>query len=116
MALGEADDQESTKYWLRSQNWRNHWDPATTSLGFQGFVGPRNRSGFLPHDPLQAGGYSADALYQGSAWEYSFNPHHDVAALVELCGGPESFVSRLRMLFERQIDPEDPDVGMYSTS
>jgi predicted alpha-1,2-mannosidase len=116
VALGEANDAESTKYWVRSQNWRNFWNPAATSLGFQGFVGPRNRSAFIPHDPLQGGGYWADPLYQGSAWEYSFNAHHDVAALVELCGGPDTFVSRLRMLFEHQIDPENPDARMYSMS
>lgn len=34
VALGEADDQESTKYWLRSQNWRNHWNSATTVIRF----------------------------------------------------------------------------------
>jgi hypothetical protein len=33
-----------------------------------------------------------------------------------LCGGPDVFVSRLRMLFEHQIDPENPEVRMYSMS
>jgi len=53
VALGEGNDTESAKYWVRSQNWRNFGNPAAMSLGFRGFVDPRNRSGFVPLEPLK---------------------------------------------------------------
>jgi putative alpha-1,2-mannosidase len=117
VALGEASDvADIKKYWQRSQNWRSYWNANATSLGFSGFVGPRTREGFVPHEPLQGGGYWADPLYQGSSWEYSFNAHHDVTTLVEWCGGPDAFVARLQTLFEYPIDPERPDARLYSMS
>lgn len=47
---------EAVTYLDRSHNWRNHWNPAAESLGFSGFVVPRNLSGFIEQDPLSCGG------------------------------------------------------------
>lgn len=72
-----------------------------TALGFSGFVGPRNTSGFLSQDPLSCGGcYWRDYYYQALPWEYSFNAHHDLTKLIELCDGNETFVKRLEKTFE----------------
>ncbi|OLN97651.1 putative secreted glycosidase-like protein 1 [Colletotrichum chlorophyti] len=103
--LGKSD--VAAKYLERSRNWRNHWNKDMTAHGFSGFMGPRNADGsFRAQDPLNCGGcYWAEAYYQATPWEYSFNAHHDAAHLVNLTGGAERFVERL----EKTFDP-----GQYS--
>lgn len=74
VASGLGNDADAAKYLNRSRNWRNHWNPDVTSLGFSGFVIPRNTSGFIEQDPLSCGGcYWSDYYYEGLPWEYSFN-------------------------------------------
>lgn len=56
VANGQGLSNAST-YLERGRNWRNHWDPNVTSLGFSGFVMPRTTSGFtITQDPLSCGG------------------------------------------------------------
>lgn len=101
IAAGLDKDTEFKKYLNRSHNWRNHWNKDMNALGFSGFLGPRNINGFIDQDPLSCGGcYWADAYYQALPWMYSFNAHHDIDHLVELCGGNDSFVERLEKTFE----------------
>ncbi|EON62649.1 hypothetical protein W97_01873 [Coniosporium apollinis CBS 100218] len=106
--LNMAADAE--KYLGRSRNWRNHWNRDVTSLGFSGFVVPRNTDGsFVEQDPLKCGGcYWAEPYYQGLPWEYSMAARHDMATLVGYAGGPETFVRRLDKMFEPGIDPGNP--------
>ncbi|KAJ6789280.1 hypothetical protein PWT90_02146 [Aphanocladium album] len=101
VAAGLGKDTEFDRYFNRSHNWRNHWNSNMTALGFTGFVGPRNTSGFISQDPLSCGGcYWRDYYYQALPWEYSFNAHHDLAKLISLCDGDETFVKRLEKTFE----------------
>ncbi|KXL44986.1 glycoside hydrolase family 92 protein [Acidomyces richmondensis BFW] len=109
---------EYGKYIERSHNWKNVFNPDTKSLirgtdsGFKGFVQPRFRNGtFKYEDPslcnpitgmeracfLFEGGYST---YEGGSWLYSFFVPHDMAALIELMGGKETFVKRLQYFHE----------------
>lgn len=79
VAIGLGLDDDAALYLNRSRNWRNHWNPQQTSLGFSGFVVPRyvNGSFEYPYDPLQCGGcYWGDPFYEALPWEYSFNAHH----------------------------------------
>ncbi|KAK7743180.1 hypothetical protein SLS53_004265 [Cytospora paraplurivora] len=103
VAAGEGLASASA-YLNRSRNWRNHWDPRASSLGFKGFVVPRSKKKdheFVRQDPRRCGGcYWGDDYYQGTPWAYSFNAHHDMAALVRLCGGDERFVERLQAFFD----------------
>lgn len=56
VASGEGLANAST-YLARGRNWRNHWDPNVTSLGFSGFVMPRTTDGFnISQDALSCGG------------------------------------------------------------
>lgn len=72
-----------------------------SALGFSGFVGPRNESGFIPQDPVSCGGcYWRDYYYQALPWEYSFNAHHEIEKLIGLMGGDQKFVDRLEMTFK----------------
>jgi predicted alpha-1,2-mannosidase len=121
VASGLGKEEEAQKYLNRSRNWRNHWNPEQKSLGFTGFIVPRYENGSFeePYDPLQCGGcywdgeFSfheifgallivdlSDPYYQDVPWSYSLNAHHDVHHLIDLAGGPETFVARLEKFFE----------------
>ena len=121
VASGLGKEEEAQKYLNRSRNWRNHWNPEQESLGFTGFIVPRYENGSFeePYDPLQCGGcywdgeFSfheifgallivdlSDPYYQDVPWSYSLNAHHDVHHLIDLAGGPETFVARLEKFFE----------------
>ncbi|KUI55002.1 hypothetical protein VP1G_02433 [Cytospora mali] len=84
-------------------NWRNHWNPRVTSLGFKGFLVARSQDGgheITGQDARSCDGcYWGDIYYQGTPWAYSFNAHHDIAKLVELSGGPARFTERLEAFF-----------------
>jgi len=106
VAKGLGKTKDADKYLNRARFWRNHWNPDLTSLGFSGFLGPRDAVGFLPQDPLSCGGcYWADDYYQGLPWEYSFNAHHDISTMIALSGGEETFVKRLDMIFTPGKNP-----------
>lgn len=83
-----------------------------TALGFSGFVGPRDTSGFIKQDPLSCGGcYWRDYYYQALPWEYSFNAHHDLATLISYCNGTEKFVDRLEMTFKPGVSSGNSQFG-----
>lgn len=101
MAIGLGKEEEFSRYFNRSAGWQHHWNKDLTALGFSGFLGPRTPEGFQDQDPLSCGGcYWRDAYYQGLPWEYSFNAHHDVATIIDLVGGDDTFVKRLDKTFE----------------
>ncbi|TDZ51832.1 putative secreted glycosidase [Colletotrichum trifolii] len=102
VAKGLGKSEVAETYLRRSRNWRNHWNENMTAHGFSGFMGPRHADGsFPPQDPLNCGGcYWAEAYYQATPWEYSFNAHHDAAHMVTLAGGPERYAERLEKTFE----------------
>lgn len=107
VASGQGKSADATKYLTRSRNWRNHWNKDTSSLSFDGFIVPRNANGsFVEQDPLSCGGcYWADAYYEATPWEYSFNPHHDIHTLIKYSGGAEKFVKRLDTIFQPNKNP-----------
>lgn len=98
VAAGLGKD-DAEKYLNRSRNWRNHWNPEQQSLGFSGFVVPRNESGFIATNPLTDSGYWGDPYYEASPWAYSWAAVHDMKKLIELMGGPNTTVHRLNTMF-----------------
>jgi predicted alpha-1,2-mannosidase len=107
--IGKPRD-EIVKYLKRSRNWRNHWDKTSTSFNTSGFLVPRNPDGtFVKQDPTKCGGcYWGDPYYEGKPWEYTVNPHHDIAALIRMGGGPTNFEQRLNTLLNPQNKLYDP--------
>ncbi|KAF7176694.1 hypothetical protein CNMCM7691_003707 [Aspergillus felis] len=99
VASGLEKHADAEKYLNRSRNWRNHWNPKQTSLGFSGFVVPRNTSGFLATDPLADSGYWGDPYYEASSWAYSWASVHDMKEMVERMGGEKTVVDRLNTMF-----------------
>jgi predicted alpha-1,2-mannosidase len=84
-------DAERDELARRAGNYRNVFNPATK------FMQPRDMSGeFLPDfDPMDSVGWE-----EGNGHHYRRHVPHDVAGLVELLGGRESFVRELDALFE----------------
>ncbi|KAJ0420938.1 glycosyl hydrolase family 92-domain-containing protein [Aspergillus carlsbadensis] len=102
--LGIGDDAQ--KYLNRSRNWRNHWNANQTSLGFSGFVVPRDTNGFIATDPLHNSGYWADPYYQANSWAYSLTSIHDMEHIIALAGGEQTMLERLETIFSENIfDP-----------
>jgi putative alpha-1,2-mannosidase len=112
--LGNFDD--AAKYFNRSRNWRNHWNHNLTSLGFSGFIVPRNLSGFITIDPLDASGYWSDPFYEASSWDYSFGDIHDMQKLVEWMGGADTFFSRLETMFTVGANPSNPNGIIFDST
>ncbi|KAL2865725.1 alpha-1,2-mannosidase family protein [Aspergillus lucknowensis] len=95
--LGIKDDAD--KYLNRSRNWRNHWNPKQTSLGFSGFVVPRDANGFIETDPLHNSGYWGDPYYEANSWAYSLTSVHDMKHIIESAGGEQTMIERLDTMF-----------------
>lgn len=116
VASGLGNTTDVQKYILRSRNWRHHWNPNATTLGFNGFVVPRTTNGFIVQDILSCGGcYWGDAYYEALPYEYSFAPHHDINTLIALSGGPTAFISRLNMMFKPNVNPTSRSSGFNNT-
>lgn len=107
VALGLGREEDAKKYLRRSRNWRNQWNTNMKWNGFTGFLGPRDEHGtFLEQDPVSCGGcYWGDDYYQGLPIEYSFNAHHDIDHLIDLCNGTDAFVARLETMFTPGLNP-----------
>ncbi|KAL9587986.1 MAG: hypothetical protein Q9203_003197 [Teloschistes exilis] len=117
VAKGMDMTEDAAKYLNRSRNWRNHWNPAVTALRFSGFVMPRHEDGsFVNQDPLSCGGcYWPNAYYEALPWEYTFNPVHDMATLIDYMGGTEQFINRLNVTFEPNKGPKGRTVAFGNT-
>jgi putative alpha-1,2-mannosidase len=117
-ALGHLDD--ANKYLGRSENWKNMFNPAQTSIingtdtGFVGFLQPRFLNGtFGVQDPIYCSpllNFTACYLndgggetYEGPVWLYTFFVPGDMASLIDTLGGTETFIKRLDWLHESGI-------------
>ncbi len=98
--LGKIDIYE--KYLSRSDNWKNLWNENIESLGFKGFLWPRNSDGEWvstnSYDVFRREAWSG-VVYESYPWEMSFYVPHDVNGLIARCGGKETFTSRLDKYF-----------------
>ncbi|KAF2452343.1 putative alpha-1,2-mannosidase [Lineolata rhizophorae] len=118
VARGLGRSSDASKYLSRSHNWQNHWSNSSAGLGHSGFMVPISPEGVLDaeHDPLDCGAcYWAEDYYQGLPWEYSMNPHHDMASLIAMAGGASRFVDRLEAMFTPGNAPgNSPDDTIFN--
>jgi predicted alpha-1,2-mannosidase len=115
-ALGKDDIAE--KYFQRSQNWTNVFDPST------GFMRGRNADGswVTPFGENEQDSINFDEYTEANAWQYNFFVPQDVPGLIAKLGGDDKFCARIDEMFDtKQIIPNlhlIPDVtgviGMYS--
>ena len=113
--LGKEADYE--KYIQRADYWKNVYNPSQnssindTDTSFVGFVQPRSLNGtFGVQDPIFCSPLQnftscylnpdGHETYEGSAWLYTFFAPADMAALINILGGPDEFVRRLDYLHE----------------
>ncbi len=78
------------KYRLRSQNYKNLFDPSSMHIRgkVQGFW-------FSPFDATEVNNF----FTEGNAWHYSFSAQQDIDGLIKLYGGKENFAQKLEELF-----------------
>jgi len=98
--LGRPDD--AAHYAARAKNYRNVW------FGQAGFMWARFGWGdwLLPFDADASWGFT-----ESNAWIYTWFVPHDVAGLMSLMGGADSFVAKLDLFFDGgHYDPSnEPD-------
>jgi predicted alpha-1,2-mannosidase len=94
MADALQDSSTAESFYSRALNFENHWNPGS------GFMQPKMADGswFDPFDPVDDSEFNG--FCEASSWIYSFFVPHDVERLIELMGGPESFVERLDQYFD----------------
>ncbi|SFS92931.1 GH92 family glycosyl hydrolase [Sphingobacterium wenxiniae] len=97
-ALGKKDDEQ----YFRKQalNYRNVYNHET------GFFHPKDKEGFFiePFDYRYSGGQGARDYYgENNAWIYRWDVPHNVADLVQLMGGRESFAGNLNQTFREPL-------------
>ncbi|KAF8525819.1 alpha-1,2-mannosidase, putative subfamily [Hysterangium stoloniferum] len=131
--LGKASD--FAHFVQESGDWFNIWNPNVTNNGFSGFIQPRNADGTFFLDPNHdSGGVfnpthcspvfghndcflnpEGGEFYEASSWEYSFYVPHDMARLVGLMGGPQTFINRLDTFFEKGFHDIGDEPGFLPT-
>ncbi len=90
MAKALSDDLTADKYFKRSLNYRNLFDPSSR------FFRARNNGAWhWPFDPFEVNFNYTEA----NAWQYRFAAPQDVSGLMRLMGGRTAFVAELDALF-----------------
>ncbi|KAJ7235600.1 glycosyl hydrolase family 92-domain-containing protein [Mycena haematopus] len=134
VAQGLNKTAEMYHYFNKSADWLNIWNPETEHSGFKGFIQPRWADGrwylasfdtgnvFRPDhcSPVYGhnscfGGNGGGEFYEASSWEYSFYVPHDMASLIEVMGGPETFSRRLDHFFEAGFHDMGDEPGFLPT-
>ena len=110
LAKGLGDRADYKKYLQRSANWKKLWDPDLSDGGFTGFIRPRHHDGswLTPFTTMDFCTWGGKTFYEGNSWTYSTFVPQDVASLIKISGGPDTFVRRLDAFFDV---PRRYDVG-----
>lgn len=85
------DNSEVEKFYNRSQNYKNLFDPETKLM--RGRL--ENGKFMAPFNPFKWG----DAFTEGNSWHYTWSVFHDVEGLIGLMGGKKDFVRMLDSIF-----------------
>ncbi|EJD52455.1 glycosyl hydrolase [Auricularia subglabra TFB-10046 SS5] len=127
--LNKADELKT--YTNRSMWFKNVWDPSVVSDNFHGFMQKRFADGtFKNLDPVDCSPLdknnsrpcsltqdNTNGFYESSSWEYSFFAPQDMATIVELMGGPATFVKRADHFFDKgyYLAGNEPSFGTPSS-
>ena len=103
MAQQLGDSELADKFYKRSLNYKNLFDPETK------WMRGRNEDGSFqsPFNPLKWG----DAFTEGNSLHYTWSVFHDVQGLIDLMGGNEGFVAKLDEVFQMPPDFDDSYYG-----
>lgn len=99
--LGETAVAE--KYYQKSLNYKNVFDPSTNLMR------GKNEDGTFqsPFNPLKWG----DAFTEGNSLHYTWSVFHDVEGLINLMGGKNEFITQLDGVFTMPPDFDDSYYG-----
>ena len=110
MAKRMGKTEDAAYFSKRADFYKNLFDTETQ------FMRPRNSDGTwkTPFNPSQvAHAESTGGDYtEGNAWQYTWHVQHDVAGLIDLMGGKESFAMKLDSLF--MLDTIAENTGFVS--
>ncbi len=83
--------EEIDRFAKRCLNYRNVFDAETNLMR------GRNKDGNFqsPFNPLKWG----DAFTEGNSWHYTWSVFHDIQGLIDLMGGPQTFIAMLDSVF-----------------
>ncbi|MBK8227303.1 MAG: GH92 family glycosyl hydrolase [Flavobacteriales bacterium] len=85
-----GEDETAQRFYARSRNWQNLFDPETR------FFRARRNGGFMqPFDPYEVNFNFTEA----NAWQYGFFVPHDMDRFMQLTGGPSGLAGKLDALF-----------------
>jgi len=85
-----GNDEVAQRFYARSRNWQNLFDPETR------FFRARRNGGFAqPFDPYEVNFHFTEA----NAWQYGFFVPHDMDRFMQLTGGPSGLAGKLDALF-----------------
>ncbi len=115
-------DREYIQFFNNSLNYRNLFHPVTH------FFHPKDKEGrFIePFDYKFSGGMGARKFYgENNAWTYRWDVQHNIADLINLMGGRESFIEHLETMFSEplgrskyafyaQLPDQTGNVGQFS--
>ena len=98
--------QLAEEFYMRSQNYRNVFNPAT------GFMQPRDDKGVFQPD------YSPDEytphICESNGWHYLWSVQHDIEGLMALMGGKERFAEKLDRMFAH-VPSNHKELPIFST-
>ena len=106
------------KYRQKACGWEKLWNDDIESLGFRGFIWPRDANGkWLDKDQYTVftGGSFHDFFYETFSWELSFYVPHDMRRLIKRMGGPETFEKRLDTYFNYEFKGQKEEMGPHTT-
>jgi predicted alpha-1,2-mannosidase len=113
--LGEAAVYE--KYKKKAASWEKIWNPDIESMGFKGFIWPRNSDGTWV-DTTKFSVFSSGSFehpfYETFSWEYSFYAPHDMKRLIQKMGGKEVFTKRLDTYFNQSFPGKRDELLFYT--
>lgn len=119
--LGRTDIY--SRYLKQSENWKNLWRADYEWDDVKGYIMPRDANGRwldsvpwgkskvfhpqIPYTPVTKVSpwylpWWSTFFYEALSAEYSLSIPHDVPALIEACGGADTFRKRLDMFFDRK--------------
>ncbi|WP_444997530.1 GH92 family glycosyl hydrolase [Aliikangiella sp. IMCC44359] len=100
MAQSMGKTKQAKDYFKRSQSYQNLFDPKV------GFMRGKDSQGKWDPDFDSQEAKLMGPFTEGNSFQYSFYVPHDVAGLIKLMGGDESFVQRLDDLFNTPLSHE----------
>jgi predicted alpha-1,2-mannosidase len=117
LAKGLGDNKNFEKFTKKASSWENMWNPEIESMGFKGFIWPRNADGSWLKDDnftLFSSGSLEHPFYETFSWEYSFYAPHDMKQLISRMGSAQIFSDRLDTYFTKSFPGKREQLLFYT--